>query len=99
MMVGRFIYKSWRKSRTVYAVTNQRIISLTAGRSLNVQAAFFDTIPGINFSRRASGAGTLIFGNLPWGGMWLRELGNGELQSWVEQRCRFLRRPRRGSGV
>lgn len=68
---GRFIYKNWRKKRTYYAVTNQRVLIMTRGASTNVQAAFTNTIPSISKSIRTDGIGTLVFGNMaPAAGMY-----------------------------
>jgi hypothetical protein len=59
---GRFVYKRWDRGRTLYGLTNQRILILR-GRSL--QSLFVKEIPGINQLARADGSGSLEFGNLP----------------------------------
>lgn len=63
MIWGRFIYKSWKKKRTYYAVTNKRILIVTTTRGKDVQATFLRDIPTINKSVGTSGIGTLVFGN------------------------------------
>lgn len=63
-VIGRFIYKAWRKPRTFYAVTSKRVIILTKGLTKNVQSAFIDTLPEVKKFVRASGAGTITFGKL-----------------------------------
>lgn len=62
-IVGRFIYKAWRKRNTYYAVTNQRVLILTKGVSREVQAAFINAVPSLNKAVRANGSGTVRFGN------------------------------------
>lgn len=63
-MFGRFFYKSWKKKRTYYAVTNKRVVIVTYGiRAKDVQANFIRDIPTINKSVGANGVGTLVFGN------------------------------------
>jgi hypothetical protein len=63
---GRFAYKRWDKRRTVYALTNQRVLILR-GRSL--QSVFVNQLPAINQSVRIDGTGSLEFGisSTPYG--------------------------------
>jgi len=63
---GRFVYKRWDKRRTVYAITNQRVLILR-GRSL--QSVFVNQLPAINQSVRIDGTGSLEFGisSTPYG--------------------------------
>ena len=56
---GRFFVKRWDRKRTVYAVTNQRVLILR-GRSL--QSMFLNQLPSINQSSRPDGSGSLEFG-------------------------------------
>ncbi len=65
MLFGRFIYKNYRKRRTFYAVTDQRVLVVTLGRSRSVQTAFINQIPTINKAVRSDGIGTIRFGNVP----------------------------------
>jgi len=62
-ILGRFIWKNFKKKRTYYAVTNKRVIVLTKTFGKNIQAEFIDRIPGINKSIRSNGIGTVRFGN------------------------------------
>jgi hypothetical protein len=57
---GRFLFKRWDRRRTIYAVTNQRVIVLR-GRTL--QSIFLSQLPPIVQSSRADGSGTLEFGS------------------------------------
>jgi hypothetical protein len=67
---GRFVYKRWDRRRTVYAVTNQRVLVL---RGTTLQSMFISQLPGMNETTRPDGSGTLDFGvgTLPFGyGFW-----------------------------
>jgi hypothetical protein len=55
---GRFLALRWDKTRTTYAVTNQRLLILR-GRSL--QTMFLNQVPTIDQSVRSDGSGTLDF--------------------------------------
>lgn len=78
MIWGRFVYRAWRRKRTVYAVTNKRVIVLTTARRKNVQAVFIREIPTMNKSVGRRGIGTLVFGNAD--GAW-SDYGNTGLGS------------------
>ena len=56
---GRFLVKRWDRRRTLYAVTDQRVLILL-GTSL--QSMFLNNLPGIHQSARADGSGSLDFG-------------------------------------
>lgn len=57
---GRFLVKRWDRGRTIYAVTNERVLVLR-GRSL--QSMFRTQLPLIIQSSRADGSGSLEFGS------------------------------------
>jgi hypothetical protein len=58
---GRFVYKAWKKRRTVYALTDKRVISLTLGN--DVQAEYLDRVAAINKTVGKDGFGTVTFGS------------------------------------
>jgi hypothetical protein len=67
---GRFLAKRWDRARTIYALTDQRVLILK-GRSL--QSMYLVQLPGITQSSRADGSGSLEFGggSGPFGyGVW-----------------------------
>ena len=64
--IGRFFYKASKKRRTVYAVTNRRVLSLCCGHREVMRAAFIGQIPTINASIGRDGRGTISFGNRNW---------------------------------
>jgi hypothetical protein len=63
MVIGRFWVDAWRRSRTTYAVTSDRII-ISSGlftptsKSLNLR-----TLSDVTLQERADGTGTITFGN------------------------------------
>lgn len=60
---GRFIYKADRKRRTVYAVTDRRVLEIVDGRNgESVTAVYLRSIPNISTSAVASGEGSVEFG-------------------------------------
>lgn len=77
MLFGRFRFKRWAKTKTHYAVTSKRVLSLSEvfGRHLN--AAYIDRIPSIQTSEAKAGVGTIWFGNTPW---WVAWYGNSGME-------------------
>jgi hypothetical protein len=72
-IVGRFLYKAWRKRRTVYAVTDRRVLSVERSwRGARTSAVFIDRLPTVNKRLRRDGSGSLTFGSA------------GRLWTWFE---------------
>jgi hypothetical protein len=65
MMVGRFFYDSYRRARTTYAVTSDRIIIQSGGGSL--KSIPIRTLGEVTLRESADGSGTIAFGPLPTG--------------------------------
>jgi hypothetical protein len=64
MIGGRFFFKAWLRRRTLYAVTDRRVLRLVRRRSGdNVDAVFLDAIPAVNRELRADGSGSVVFGS------------------------------------
>ena len=87
---GRFIYKARRKRRTIYAVTNRRVMTLVRGRSdESVEAAALSSIPNISTSAASNGHGTVEFGpssspsNGWYGNSGMEFFARGQLMSGV----------------
>jgi uncharacterized membrane protein len=60
---GRFIYKARRKRRTIYAVTNRRVMTIVRGRhDESVDATYLRSIPTISTSADSKGRGSAEFG-------------------------------------
>lgn len=62
-LVGRFFLKQFRKGRTVYYVTDKRIIILDKSKNKILQEQDIKLIRHINKNVRRSGIGTVEFGN------------------------------------
>ncbi len=64
---GRFIVKKLRREKTIYVVTDQRVMSISDFRGHNVQAAFINALPTLNCSTGRDGSGTIHFSSVPIG--------------------------------
>jgi hypothetical protein len=68
-VAGRFAYKRYRKRRTLYVVTDRRVLRLTTTRSERLDAVFLDACPSITKRARRDGIGSISFGSVsPWSG-------------------------------
>jgi Domain of unknown function (DUF1707) len=64
MIAGRFFVKSSLRRRTLYAVTDRRVLRLVRRRSGDsVDAVFLDAIPAVNRDVRPDGSGSVFFGS------------------------------------
>jgi hypothetical protein len=63
LLIGRFIYKAWRKRHTFYGVTDTRAIIVSDSARRKVEAAFLHSLPTINKKVNAAGFGSVWFGN------------------------------------
>ena len=82
MAVGRFIYKARRRRRTVYAVTNQRVLSVVQrGNGADVDAKPLRALPGVATTAGRRGYGTIEFDRSPGPRppTWLADSGMGFL--------------------
>jgi hypothetical protein len=59
---GRFVYKRWMKRRTLYAVTDKRVVVIADGRTLRTNSLFISQLPSVSRSRRGNGSGSITFG-------------------------------------
>jgi Domain of unknown function (DUF1707) len=60
---GRFVYKADRKRRTVYAVTDRRVLEIVDGRKgESVAAVYLRSVPNISTSAVSNGEGSVEFG-------------------------------------
>jgi hypothetical protein len=62
-IAGRFIYKAWAKGRTIYAVTDRRVmvVSTTFGR--RSESLMLNNLPGLGTSVGSGGVGSITFGS------------------------------------
>jgi|SRR5271157_5249446 len=63
MVVGRFFVDAWMRARTVYGVTNQRILILS-GFSRCLTSLTLRTLPEVTVTERSDGSGTISFGQV-----------------------------------
>ena len=74
MIVGRFVHDCWLRRRTDYFVTDRRIV-VTRGSTMKSLA--LQSLPGLDFSERPDGTGTIRFGAAA------SILGNRSFSTWV----------------
>jgi hypothetical protein len=75
LLIGRFFYDAWRRARTVYGLTNSRVLIVQPWKYKSLDLA---GISEINLQLRRSGRGSIVFGpeygvfdrrgNSGWGG-------------------------------
>ena len=75
LMLGRFLYKIWRKRRTYYAVTNKRVLVLARLNGRRLQEQPITEIPALQKSVRRDGIGTITFGYSPFAASWCGNTG------------------------
>jgi len=62
IIIGRFFFDAFRRSRTRYAVTSERILIRTQLWSPSLTALSLRTLPESALSERGDGSGTIVFG-------------------------------------
>jgi len=65
LIVGRFFADAFQRARTVYAVTDQRILIVTTLWNKQVKSVSLKTLPEISLTEKWDGSGTLTFGPQP----------------------------------
>lgn len=76
MVIGRFFYKAYRARRTLYAVTNRRVIVvMRRARGETVEATYLRAIPSISTRAESRGHGTVAFGTVSAAGGWYGNTG------------------------
>ena len=75
LIVGRFIYDAWRRSRTLYGLTDQRAIILGGGPTRRLRSLALRALPELSLTEERNGRGTISFGSsgLPFG--WFSRTG------------------------
>jgi hypothetical protein len=69
LIVGRFFHDAWRRNRTLYALTDQRVIIVDGGIQQRLRSLPLRTLPEISITDERAGRGTITFGSptLPFG--------------------------------
>jgi len=62
IVVGRFFVDAWRRARTVYAVTSERVIIARGGPASRVISLPLATLSDVTLNERSDGSGTITFG-------------------------------------
>ena len=60
LVVGRFFYDAWRRRRTVYGLTDRRVLILRPSKQVSLA---LDGINEISLEERSSGRGSIAFGS------------------------------------
>lgn len=63
LIVGRFFFEARQRTRTFYAVTNDRIIILSGLLSRTVKSIDLRTLGEMSLSERKNGRGSIVFGS------------------------------------
>jgi hypothetical protein len=60
--VGRFFYDAWRRGRTKYGVTNERILIATGDASPSLKSLNVRTLSDVTLDAKSDRSGTITFG-------------------------------------
>ena len=63
LIIGRFFHDAWRRSRTLYALTDQRAIIVGGGIQQRLRSLALRSLPEISISDERGGRGTITFGS------------------------------------
>jgi len=77
---GRFFVAAWKKQRTFYVVSNQRVIVIQNGRNRKVASAYLDSLATLIKENSSGGTGTLRFAPMqpiPMQPIWSQKSGWG----------------------
>jgi hypothetical protein len=64
VIVGRFFVDAWQRQRTIYGVTNQRVIILSSLLTKNIKSLNLGTVSDLSLTERRNGLGSITFGPL-----------------------------------
>ena len=59
LLAGRFFYDAWRRRRTVYGLTDRRLLIVRPSKQISVE---LDRISEMSLQERSSGRGSIVFG-------------------------------------
>jgi hypothetical protein len=72
LIFGRFWFDSLQRSKTIYAVTAERVIIISGVFSQNTKSLNIDTLSDVSLTEHRDGTGTISFGSLPPWYWWTR---------------------------
>lgn len=61
ILVGRFVHDAWRRGRTAYGLTDQRVMIVTG--SWETKSVYLEGLGEVNLRERGDGTGSIIFGH------------------------------------
>jgi hypothetical protein len=61
LVIGRFFWDAWRRSHTIYGVTDRRILIVSGARVRNTTTLSLRNLPAVTLSERRSGIGDVVF--------------------------------------
>jgi len=67
LIIGRFFLRKWLRRRTLYALTDRRVVSIAPSwpRGERVTSVWLSSYPPVEKTLRADGNGTLWIGSMP----------------------------------
>jgi len=68
ILIGRFFYDAWRRSRTYYGLTEQRVIIVSGATGRKAKSLNLKALQDISLSKKNDGTGTITLGLSPWPG-------------------------------
>jgi hypothetical protein len=73
LMIGRFFARRWMRRRTLYAVTDQRVISIAPSwlRGEHSTSVWLGSYPPVAKRLARDGRGTLLVGSFPFASRWI----------------------------
>jgi len=73
LMVGRFFVRRWMRKRTLYALTDQRVISIAPSwpRGERTTSVWFGSFPPVQKRLACDGRGTIWIGSFPLTHRWV----------------------------
>jgi hypothetical protein len=70
IMFGRFWIDSWQRAKTVYGVTNERVVIISGLFNQSIKSINLDTLTDLSLTEKKNGTGTITLGPTnPWS-MW-----------------------------
>ena len=66
MLIGRFIFDAESRKRTVYGITNERVIIISGVFRSSIQSFSISTLSNISITEKSDRSGTILLGNDMW---------------------------------
>jgi hypothetical protein len=76
LVAGRFFFDAWRRARTHYAVTSERVLIVDAAPGRKVTSLALSDLRELTLQERGSGVGTISFGRGGLGALF------GAIEGW-----------------